>query len=124
MKKAISTFLAALAFAAAAPAMADPFAHSVITVNYGYGHPFAGLREINMRQADQHARIERGFHNGSITRREFSSLMAEQNHIQAIERSYVADGFLSPVERNDLHRRLDFAAQHIRWEATDSQRRF
>ncbi len=127
MKTAIGTLLAALALAAAAPTTANPFGPAVITVNYGYGGHgprLFGLREINMRQAEQRARIERGFHNGSITRREFHNLMAEQNHIQAVERSYVADGFLSPSERHDLHRRLDLAQRHIAWEARDGQRRF
>ena len=124
MKTAISTLVAALALAAAIPASANPFAPAVVTVNYSYGHPLSGLREINMRQAEQRARIERGFHNGSITRREFRDLIAEQNHIQAIERSYVADGFLSPSERFDLHRRLDLSQRHIYWEAHDGQRRF
>lgn len=124
MKTVIGTFLAALALAAAVPASANPFGPTVITVNYGYGPRLAGLREINMRQADLRARIERGFRNGSITRLEFSNLMAEQNHIQAVERSYVADGFLSPSERRDLHRRLDLAQRHVVWEARDGQRRF
>ena len=128
MKKAIGTLLAAAAIAVTAPATANPYGY--VGVNYGWAHghyrqhPLAGLQDINMRQAEQRTRIERGFHHGSITRREFHNLMSEHNHIQAIERSYVADGFLTPAERNDLNRRLDFAAQHIRWEAHDGQRRF
>ncbi len=124
MKKLISAVVAAAAFAVTAPAMANP--------GYGHGwahghyrqHAFAGLHEINMRQAEQRARIERGFHNGSITRHEFRKLMAQQDEIQSVERTYVSDGFLTPAERNDLHRRLDSASRHIYSEAHDAQRRF
>jgi hypothetical protein len=41
-----------------------------------------------------------------------------------MERAFVADGFLSPRERSELHRRLDAAAQHIVFEARDHQRRY
>jgi hypothetical protein len=127
MKKAIGTLLAAAAIAVTAPATANANGYGYVTypahVYYPH-HALAGLRDINMRQAEQRARIERGFHRGAITRHEFHNLMSEQNHIQAIERSYVADGFLSPSERHDLNRRLDFAGRHIRWEASDGQRRF
>ena len=132
MKKAIGTLLAAAAIAVTAPATANANGYGYVTYptftypTYVYHphHTLAGLRDINLRQADQRARIERGFHRGAITRHEFHNLMSEQNHIQAIERSYVADGFLSPSERHDLNRRLDFAARHIHWEAHDGQRRF
>ena len=117
MNKAIGTIFAALALAVTVPASADPFARTVITINHGYGHqPLAGLSEINMRQADQRARIENGFNRGAITRFEFRRLVAEQGEIQRIEHAYVADGFLAPNERMDLHRRLDIAQSHIRFE--------
>lgn len=126
MRKLLGAALAATAIAVTAPAAANPDGFRVVTYTAytTHGHPLSGLREINMRQAEQRARIERGFHFGSITRHEFRRLMAEQNDIQAIERAYVSDGYLSHSERNDLHRRLDFASRHIYWEAHDAQRRF
>ena len=87
-------------------------------------HPLAGLREINVRQEEQRARIDRGVRHGAITHREFRRLMAEQHDIEALERAFVADGFLAPHERAELHRRLDIASQHIFTEAHDHQRRF
>ena len=87
-------------------------------------HPLAGLREINMRQEEQRVRIDRGVRHGMITHREFRRLMAEQHDIGALERVFVADGFLAPHERAELHRRLDIASQHIFTEAHDHQRRF
>lgn len=137
MNKLISTLAATAALALTTSAMADgPHGYGYgYGYNNGYGrpavqpvyapqHPFAGLREINQRQAEQRARIDAGFHRGVITRWEFRRLMAEQFDIQAMERAFVADGFLTPHERNELHHRLDIASQHIFIEAHDHQRRF
>ena len=134
MKKVIGTLAAAAALGMAtmtSPALADgnwgnsgnygrPAAHP----GYVQQQPLAGLRDINFRQEEQRARIERGFHRGAITRFEFRRLMAEQQDIQALERAFVADGFLAPHERAELHRRLDIASSHIFTEAHDFQRRF
>ena len=115
-----------------APAYGAGFPPAVVTqpapVVYGHhghhSHPLAGLNEIRARQAEQIARIERGFHRGSITRWEFRRLMAEQQDISAMERTFVADGFLAPHERAELHRRLDIASRHIFFESHDAQRRW
>jgi hypothetical protein len=133
MKKVIGTLAAAAALAMSTSAMADgPHGYGLAVVQPGYGsqhgairaHPMEGLREINLRQAHQRERIEMGIHRGVITRWEFRRLMAEQHDIQAMERAFVADGFLSPRERMELTRRLDMASANIRVEATDRQRRF
>ncbi len=103
------------------------YGYGHVTVQPGYGahrHPLEGLREINARQAEQRARIEHGFHRGGITRFEFRRLMAEQHDIEAMERAFVSDGFLTPHERMELHRRLDIASSHIWHEAHDRERRF
>jgi hypothetical protein len=128
MKTAISTLLAAFAFSAMSPAQAyGPHGFDYVTVQPAYGvrhQPLDGLREINVRQEEQLARIEHGFHRGAITRFEFRRLMAEQQDIRALERAFVGDGFLSPRERMELQRRLDIASQHIFVEAHDHERRF
>ena len=130
MKTVISTLVAAATFAVMTPAQANgPQGYGYVTVQPGNGHgvhhrPLEGLREINARQEEQHARIEHGFNRGAITRFEFRRLMAEQQDIQSMERAFVSDGFLSPRERAELHRRLDFSSQHIVVEARDHQRRF
>jgi hypothetical protein len=128
MKTAIGTLMAAAAFSVMTPAHANgPHGYGYVTAQPVYvapSHPLAGLREINARQEEQRARIEHGFHRGAITRFEFRRLMAEQQDIQAMERAFVADGFLHPRERMELHRRLDIASQHIWHEAHDGQRRF
>jgi hypothetical protein len=134
MKNAFTTLAAAAALAVSAistSAMADGdfgrghvYGRPAVQPVYAPQHPLAGLREINFRQEEQRARIERGFHRGAITRWEFRRLMAEQQDIQALERAFVADGFLAPHERAELHRRLDMASSHIFFEARDHQRRF
>ena len=123
MKTTIKTLIAAITLAAVnvAPALADDphgYGHGYgngYAYGPGYGrgfdhgrpvvapavvpvpqHPLAGLREINQRQAEQRARIERGFHRGAITRWEFRRLMAEQQDIETMERAFVSDGFLAP----------------------------
>ena len=127
MKTILSTLIAATTFAVITPTLADgPHGYNRVTVQAGHAgqHPLAGLRDINMRQQEQRARIEHGFHQGAITRWEFRRLMAEQQDIQALERVFVADGFLAPHERMELNRRLDIASQHVFFEAHDHQRRF
>ena len=127
MKTILSTLVAAAAFTTLTPALANgPHGYGRVTDQPAYvsQHPRAGLREINQRQAEQYARIDHGFRRGAITRWEYRRLMAEQRDIQAMERAFVADGFLSPHERGELHRRLDIASQHIVIEARDHQRRF
>lgn len=127
MKSVISTLAVATVLAIAAPVQADGtfgYGHRSVRPAYATVHPLEGLREINMRQARQRERIEVGFHRGVITRWEFRRLMAEQQDIQAMERAFISDGFLSPHERVELNRRLDMASAHIRFEASDFQRRF
>jgi hypothetical protein len=127
MKTTISTLAAASVLAMAAPAQADG--------QFGHGYPaarpavvapspLAGLRDIDIRLANQRTRIDTGFRRGAITRGEFQRLMAEHHDIRTMRRAFVADGFLSPRERVELNRRLDMASAHIRFEARDFQRRF
>lgn len=132
MKTTLKTLAAAsvLAVATLGTAHANgPHGYGYVTAHPGQGygvrhHPLQGLREINARQNEQRARIEHGFHRGTITRFEFRRLMAEQHDIQSMERVFVSDGFLRPRERAELHRRLDIASSHIFHEARDHQRRF
>ena len=125
MKKAFGTLAAAAALAISASAMADgPRGYVAVQPAYAPHHRLDGLQEINMRQARQRERIEMGFQRGHITRWEHRRLMAEQHDIHAMERAFVADGFLTPRERFELNRRLDLASSNIRFERTDFQRRF
>lgn len=126
MKKIIGALTAAAALALATSAMADGWRdhRGFVQPVYVGQPPLAGLREINLRQQEQRARIEAGFRRGAITRGEYRRLMGEQQEIQALERAFIADRFLAPRERMELNRRLDIASQHIVFEAHDRQRRF
>lgn len=133
MKSIISALIATATLTVMTPALADsPYGYGRAIVQPGFGwqhggvpqHPLAGLREINQRQLAQRARIDYGLHRGVITRWEYRRLRAEQQDIHAMERVFVSDGYLTPHERMELHRRLDIASQHIVLEARDWQRRF
>lgn len=81
------------------------------------------LGEINARQARQQDRIQQGMQNGTLTRREFRSLMSEQQYIRSMERNFIADGFLSPFEFQKLDHALSAAARNIRMEKRDHDSR-
>ena len=82
-------------------------------------HDNQRLAEINARQAQQQDRIRQGMQNGTLTRREFRSLMSEQQYIRSMERDFIADGFLSPFEFRKLDHALDVAGRNIRMEKRD-----
>ncbi len=126
MKKIIGALTAAAALALATSAMADGWRdhRGFVQPVYVGQPPLAGLREINARMDEQRARIEAGLRRGAITRWEHRRLMAEHQDIRALQRAFVADGFLAPRERMELNRRLDIASRHIVFEAHDRQRRF
>ena len=77
------------------------------------------IAEIHARQAKQQDRIRQGKHEGSLTQREFRTLMSEQQRIGSMKRDFLADGFLSPFEFRKLDRALDVAGRHIRTEKRD-----
>lgn len=77
------------------------------------------IAEINARQAQLQHRIERGLHNGSITRWEYRSLMSEQRYFDTVKRDFLSDGFLTPSEFRQLENGLNTAARNIRMEKRD-----
>lgn len=81
------------------------------------------LVEINARQAQQLERIRRGMHNGTLTRREFRTLMAEQQYFDTVKRDFMSDGFLTPSEYRQLENGLNAAARNIRIEIRDDDTR-
>lgn len=77
------------------------------------------LAEINARQARQQDRIRHGMRNGTLTRREFRTLMAEQQYFDTVKRDFMSDGFLTPSEYRQLENGLNAAARNIRMEIRD-----
>lgn len=69
---------------------------------------------INDRQDRQLDRIVEGVNSNNISKDEFGTLMAQQKDIRSQERSFLADGFLSQDEYQQLTAALDAADQAIR----------
>lgn len=70
---------------------------------------------INDRQEQQVDRIVEGVNQNRISKDQFSALMAQQKQINNQERAYLADGFLSQDEYQQLTAALDQADQAIRF---------
>jgi hypothetical protein len=98
---------------------------AAITLSLAAGSALAATcdHSIDHRQAHQHARIAHGAVSGQLTARESARLRAEQRAIAAQERFYKRDGYLSPWERADLHRDLNYASRDIYWQRHDRQMR-
>ena len=69
---------------------------------------------INDRQEEQLDRIVAGVNDNRISKDEFSALMAQQKQISNKERSFLADGFFSQDEYQQINNALDVADQTIR----------
>jgi Spy/CpxP family protein refolding chaperone len=87
---------AALLFATAAPSMAQTYRSDV-------------------RQWNQHERIERGIRSGRLTPREAARLDRQQDRVQRIEsRSrYYNNGYIDPRSQQRIERIQDRAGQRI-----------
>jgi len=78
-------------------------------------------QQIDARQDRQVARIQAAKRAGRLSRSEFRELMHEQRRIRAMERYFLADGFINAREYQRLERALDFASRTIRAETHDRQ---
>lgn len=83
-----------------------------------------GDRAIEARQAQQRERIREGVRSGRLTASEARELGREQRRIEGLERSFLADGHLSPAELQVLDRQLDQANRNLYAENHDRQRRY
>lgn len=109
MKKLIVSLAAVATIASmAAPAAAQ-----------GYRHQ-DGWQNINQRQDRIERRIDRGFHQGDLTRREANRLRDDFHRIARLESRYRVNG-LTRWERADLDRRFDRLEAQLRFERRDHQ---
>ncbi len=110
------------------------YGHDARSNNVAYSHPnhrgqpdrFQSKQfkqQINARQHRQMDRIQAGKQSGSLTRHGFRELTHEQRHIRAMERQFLADGFMGPREFRQMDRALDRANRNIRAEKRDYQAR-
>ena len=78
---------------------------------------------FNDRAARIRNRIERGMHDGSITRPEGRRLFRDLDNIQRKERAFRADGRVDRREFDELSADLDRLGARVRQERMDEQRR-
>ncbi len=81
-------------------------------------------REIDARERRQEHVIQHGVRSGEITRREYRQLESEQARIRSLERNALRDGHIDRHEASEIRRAQNNAAQHIRQERTDNERRY
>lgn len=81
----------------------------------------ADPRPIDRTQAWQQQEIEQGRRNGSLTRREYAALQAEQARITEMERRAKADGYVNRREFNEIRDAQRDAQNHIYVESHDRQ---
>jgi len=138
MKRILITALAAASLTAlAAPAFAQPAPGYGGGPGYergpGYDRSGPGFDRgrdyyggnINQREAQIEARIDRGVQRGDITRREAWRLRSELNDIRRLERRYrFTDGHMSGWERQDLESRLDRLSRQVFRARRDEDRRY
>lgn len=126
MKKFLIPALALAAASVAVPAAAQvrvtigtapAYGHA----GYGYAHD-RNWQPIHRRVANLDRRIDQGFRNGALTRREASGLRAELNALVRLERQYSRNG-LSRQEARDLDHRFDRLSQRVRIERRDRNTR-
>jgi hypothetical protein len=88
-------------------------------------HNLPGQRTpvINHRERRQVRRINRGVHNGSLTRRETGRLAAQQARIRAHEARARSDGRVTARERASIRHQENRASRNIYRQKHDSQRR-
>ena len=79
---------------------------------------------INEREAQLRARIDRGMSDGRLTNREARSLHRDLASIEARERAYRADGLLTGRETAELNRELDRLASNVTTQLRDDERRY
>ena len=78
---------------------------------------------IDDREARLRARIERGMHDGGITREEGRRLFRELDNIHRKERAFRSDGRIDRREFDELSADLDRLGMRVRHERWDEQRR-
>ena len=106
--RSTATLIAAVLCAAALPALAQGT---------------SSTPRIDQRQANQERRIEQGEKSGQLTPREAARLRKGQAHIQTMENKAVADGKVTPKEREKIEQAQNRQSRKIHREKHDAQHR-
>ena len=94
------------------------FAVLVLACGSAAAHPHG----IDARQHRQEARVVAGVARGELTACEALRLERRGDRIAAREARYRASAGLGPLERRDLHRRLDAHSREIAEQRHDGRR--
>ncbi len=103
--KRITTILAALAI--------------VFAVQTAEAHPHG--HKVPHKQYNQHKRIHHGVHNGQLTRPEARMLRAQQAKVRHYKQMAMADGRITPHERNLINRSQAQTSRNIYRQKHDGQ---
>ena len=98
--------------------------HQDYRQDYRRWHDEGRQLSVDDRQARIHNRIQRGFENGQLTRRELRQLERDLAQIEEKERVFASDGRIGGRERSELHRDLDRLSERLRFERRDAQTRY
>lgn len=70
-------------------------------------------RKVDRRQANQHARIKRGWRSGDLNRKQVARLQRNQRKIGKLERRFGGDGHYNRYERRIIKHKLNRASKRI-----------
>ena len=78
-------------------------------------------KKVVNRQYNQHQRIKHGVYNGSLTPREAGALRMQQAKVRHYKQMAMADGRITPAERNLINRTQKQANRNIYHQKHDRQ---
>lgn len=119
MRKLIVPAIALAAASVAAPSFAQSYHHRPAPPHHA---SYGSWQSINARQANLDRRIDLGYRNGQLSRREAIRLRSEFDSLLRLEANYRRGG-LTAWERQDLDRRFDRLSAQIRYERRDHDNR-
>ena len=82
---------------------------------------FSEGKKVVNRQYNQHQRIKHGVYNGSLTPREAGALRMQQAKVRHYKQMAMADGRITPAERNLINRTQKQANRNIYHQKHDRQ---
>lgn len=94
----------------------------MMVVHTADAHPHH-RKKVAHKQYNQHKRIQHGVHSGKLTRHEMAMLRAQQAEVRHYKRMAMADGRITPCERQLINRSQMEASRNIYRQKHDGQRR-
>ena len=92
-----------------------------VTVTSGLANATTSTSRIDKRQANQQERIDHGVKSGALTQKEAARLQKGQQRVDRMESRAMADGKMTPRERERIERAQDDQNKKIYREKHDRQ---